>query len=98
MSYNAVKDLEYIDRQISFYLYCIGLNGIDIDSYTIDEIITAARLITIAPIDDVESGKLNLSQDLSYLYLKNQRISLIGNIRRLWHMRQIAIGAIKYDV
>ena len=45
-------------------------------------------------IDDVESGNLNLSQDPSYLYLKNQRISLIGNIRRLWHMRQIAIGAI----
>lgn len=98
MSYNAVKDLEYVDRQISFYLYCIGLNGNSIDSYTIDEIINAARSMTIAPIDDVESGKMNLSQDLLYLYLKNQRISLIGNIRRLWHMRQIAIGATANDV
>lgn len=94
MTYNAAKDLEYINRQISFYLYCVGLNAKDIDNYSIDEIINAARDITIAPIDDVESGKLNLSQDPSYLYLKNQRISLIGNIRRLWHMRQIAIGAI----
>ena len=98
MRYNAIKDLEYIDKQISFYLYCISLDGSNIDLYTIDEIISAARLLTIAPIDDVESGKLNLSQDLSYLYLKNQRISLIGNIRRLWHMRQIAIGAIANDV
>jgi len=94
MSYNAVEDLKYIDRQIGFYLYCIGLNGTDIDMYSIDEIIAAARIITIVPIDDVESGKLNLGQDPSYLYLKNQRISLIGNIRRLWHMRQIAIGSI----
>lgn len=94
MSYNATEDLKYIDRQISFYLYCIGLDGDKVNSYSIDEIIAATRSITIAPIDDVESGKLNLGQDPSYLYLKNQRISLIGNIRRLWHMRQIAIGAI----
>jgi hypothetical protein len=94
MSYNAIEDLKYIDRQISFYLYCIGLDGSNTDVYSIDEIITATRSITLAPIDDVESGKLNLGQDPSYLYLKNQRISLIGNIRRLWHMRQIAIGAI----
>ncbi len=98
MSYNAIEDLAYIDRQIIFYLYCIGFDGAKIDSYNIDEIIAASRSITVAPIDDVESGKLNLGQDLSYLYLKNQRISLIGNIRRLWHMRQIAMGAIKYDV
>jgi hypothetical protein len=98
MSYNALKDLEYINRQISFYLYCIGLDGANIDSYSIDEIVAAARSITVVPIDDVESGKLNLGQDPSYLYLKNQRISLIGNIRRLWHMRQIAIGAITNDV
>jgi hypothetical protein len=94
MSYDAFKDLNYINKQISFYLYCIGLNGSKINEYSIDEIIAAARSITIAPIDDVESGKLNLGQDPSYLYLKNQRISLIGNIRRLWHMRQIAIGSI----
>ena len=94
MSYNAIEDLKYIDRQISFYLYCVGLDGSIAKAYSIDEIITATRSITIAPIDDVESGKLNLGQDPSYLYLKNQRISLIGNIRRLWHMRQIAIGAI----
>ena len=98
MSYNAIEDLAYVDRQIIFYLYCIGFDGAKIDSYNIDEIIAASRSITMAPIDDVESGKLNLGQDLSYLYLKNQRISLIGNIRRLWHMRQMAMGAIKYDV
>lgn len=98
MTYNAIADIKYIDKQIRFYLYCVGLNGADIDVYSIDEIISAARSITMVPIDDVESGKLNLGQDPTYLYLKNQRISLIGNIRRLWHMRQIAIGAIKYDV
>jgi hypothetical protein len=98
MTYSAIDDLAYIDRQIIFYLYCVGFDGAKIDSYNIDEIIAATRSITLAPIDDVESGKLNLGQDLSYLYLKNQRISLIGNIRRLWHMRQIAMGAVKYDV
>ena len=69
MTYNAIDDLAYIDRQIIFYLYCIGFDGAKIDSYNIDEIIAATRSITLAPIDDVESGKLNLGQDLSYLYL-----------------------------
>ena len=98
MSYNAIADLNYINKQISFYLYCAGLDGSKIDNYTIDEIVSSIRSITIAPIDEVESGKLDMSKDLCYLYLKNQRISLIGNIRRLWHMRQLAIGAIKNDV
>ncbi len=98
MTYDPIKDLEYINRQIKFYLYCTGLGNLSVENCSIDEIISAIRLITVAPIDDVESGKLNLGQDLSYLYLKNQRISLIGNIRRLWHMRQLALGAIKNDV
>jgi len=57
MSYNAIEDLKYIDRQISFYLYCVGLDGSIANAYSIDEIITATRSITIAPIDEVDSGK-----------------------------------------
>jgi hypothetical protein len=97
-TYNAEKDLEYINEQLYLYLYIIGLNPKNIDEYSIDQIISSARNISIAPISEVESGSMDLSNDPLYLFLKNQRISLIGNIRRIWYMRQLAIGAIKNAV
>ena len=39
-----------------------------------------------------------LKRDKVSEYLKNQRISLIGNIRRLWFMRQLALGAISREL
>lgn len=97
-TYNAEKDLKYINEQLFLYLYIIGLSPKNIDEYSIDQIINSARNISIAPINEVESGSIDLSNDPLYLFLKNQRISLIGNIRRIWYMRQLAIGAISNAV
>ena len=97
-TYDAKKDLEYINEQLFLYLYIVGLNPRNIDDYSIDEIINSARKVSIAPISEVESGSKDFSNDPLYLFLKNQRISLIGNIRRIWYMRQLAIGAIRNAV
>jgi hypothetical protein len=97
-TYDAKKDLEYINEQLFLYLYIVGLNPKNVEDYSIDEIINSARNISIAPINEVESGSMDLSNDPLYLFLKNQRISLIANIRRIWYMRQLAIGAIKSAV
>ena len=98
MKYDAQKDLDYINHQISSYLFIVGLDGNFIDNYSIDEMINAARKITDVPISDVESGKLDIGNDEVYLFFLSQRISIIGNIRRLWYMRQLALGAIKNAV
>ena len=97
-AYEAKKDLEYINEQLFLYLYIVGLNPKNVEDYSIDEIINSARNISIAPINEVESGSMDLSNDPLYLFLKNQRISLIANIRRIWYMRQLAIGAIRNAV
>lgn len=96
--YDAEKDLNYVNRQLAYYLSIVGLDYQNIDFYTIDIIINRARKLTQAPIDEVESNKLNYHDNDLYLFLKNQRISLIGNIRRIWYMRQLALGAIKNAV
>lgn len=96
--YNAQKDLDYINDQLDYYLYIVGLNPNDINFITIDQIIGKAREMTQAPIDEVESGKYNCANNQLYLFLKNQRIALIANIRRLWYMRQLAIGALENEV
>lgn len=94
MKYNAEKDLEYINDQLSMYMHIVGLNGESIDLYSIDEVINAARSITDVPISEVESGELDLNNDELYLFLLSQRIAIVGNIRRLWYMRQLALAAV----
>lgn len=94
MKYDAEKDLEYINDQLATYIHIIGLNGEYIDWYSIDEIINAARSITDVPISEVESGELDLNNDELYLFLLSQRIAIVGNIRRLWYMRQLALAAV----
>jgi len=96
--YNAQKDLEYINEQLAFYVCCIGLNIDEYDSYSIDQLIDSARIITQVPIKEVESGDLDGRKNQVFLFLKNQRISLIGNIRRIWYMRQLALGAISREL
>lgn len=98
MRYSPIKDLEYIEEQLSMFIFIVGLDGENIDQYSIDEIISKAREITDVPISEVESGQLDLNDNEIYLFLKNQRISLIGNIRRLWYMRQLALGALNNAV
>ena len=96
--YNAQKDLEYINEQLAFYVCYIGLNIDEYDSYSIDQLIDSARIMTQVPIKEVESGDLEGRKNQVFLFLKNQRISLIGNIRRLWYMRQLALGAISREL
>ncbi|GEM_PF-4048396 len=95
MSYNAAKDLEYIEEQLCFYLLVLGLDGSELRGYTIDEIINKARLLTPLPIKEYEEKD---DKDPIYLYILNQRVSLIGNIRRLWYFRQLALGAFTYGI
>jgi hypothetical protein len=96
--YNAQKDLEYINEQLAFYVCFIGLDIDKCDSYSIDQLIDSARGITDIPIKEIESNELDGRKNEVFLLLKNQRISLIGNIRRLWYMRQLALGAINREL
>ena len=66
-TYNALKDLEFINEQLFFYLYLVGLNPDKAESYSIDEIIHCTR-------------------------------SIIGNIRRIWYMKQLAAVAVNNAV
>ncbi len=97
-TYDPVKDLEYINEQLFFYLYLVGLDPHKVESYSIDEIINHTRSMVVAPIEKVESGEYNCSKEPLYWFLKNQRISLIGNIRRIWYMRQLATAAVNNAV
>lgn len=97
-TYDALKDLDFINEQLFFYLYLVGLNPDKAESYSIDEIINCTRSMVVAPIEKVESGEYNCSEDPLYWFLKNQRISLVGNIRRIWYMKQLAAAAVNNAV
>lgn len=105
MSYNAELDLKYIESVLSFQLNIIGLNPDNMDTLTIDEIITKARefnLITndikapsvyVRDRDNSAADKDLYIDEPAIAILRNQRILLISTIRRFWWMRQLALGA-----
>ena len=100
MSYNAQQDLEYIESVLAFQLNIIGLTAEDMDTSSIDEIITKARtfnLITqeITPVqiaDSLEQGTYR--DEPAVAILRSQRNITVSTIRRFWWMRQLALGAV----
>ena len=105
MGYNAEQDLSYINETLAYYFYIIGLDPSNMDSISIDDIITKARsfsLITneIAPPQinvkdnkDIEKVTESYRDEPAVAILRNQRITIVSVIRRLWWMRQLALGA-----
>jgi|LauGreDrversion4_2_1035121.scaffolds.fasta_scaffold47203_3 hypothetical protein len=105
MSYNAELDLKYVESKLTYYIYMIGLNPDNLDTMTIDTLIEKARLFSLITSDTVQhrsyiKDRYADSND-QYLYkdepavafLRNQRISIVANIRRFWYLRQLALGA-----
>jgi hypothetical protein len=106
MSYNAEQDLNYIESVLAFQLNIIGLTAEDMDTLSIDEIITKAREFNLITHDvkahrvyvrdrDDSVGDQDLYKDEPAIaILRNQRTLTISTIRRFWWMRQLALGAI----
>ena len=100
MSYNAQQDLEYIESVLAFQLNIIGLTAEDMDTSSIDEIITKARtfnLITqeITPVQIANSPEQGTYRDEpAVAMLRSQRNITVSTIRRFWWMRQLALGAV----
>lgn len=100
MTYNAEADLEYIEGNIFYLAYSIGLNPTSIEDLTIDDLMAAVKgVVKVSTIKQensnvVDAGVLLYRESPEYLYLRAQKISLIRNIRRFWYLRQLAIGAI----
>jgi hypothetical protein len=106
MSYNVELDLKYVESKLTYFIYMIGLNPDNLDSLTIDVLIEKARLFSLisndsVPYDSNIQGKVEAVNSLSrykdepaIAHLRNQRISVVANIRRFWYLRQLALGAI----
>jgi hypothetical protein len=47
MSYDAQKDLDYIEYNILYFMNIIGMGSQSIDSVTIDELVEAARSVAM---------------------------------------------------
>jgi hypothetical protein len=94
MSYNAEQDLKYIDSNLTFLMYVVGLDGDDLGTVTIDAFIGAVRdMIKVPTLGDSDAiGATSVDPALSCL--KSQKHSLMSNIRRFWYLRTLAIGAI----
>jgi hypothetical protein len=103
MAFNAQENLEYIEKQLAYFMYLVGLNPESLDAITIDELLAAAR--DLSKVDKEISSAFNINKTQMHyyagtsedVYLKNQRIFLILNIRRLWYWRQLAIGALSRE-
>lgn len=103
MAFNAQENLKYIEKQLAYFMYLIGLNPQSLDAITIDELLAAAR--DLSKVDKETSSAFTINDDQMHLYagtpedvyLKNQRIFLILSIRRLWYWRQLAIGALSRE-
>lgn len=100
MAYDAAKDLEYIDQQLAYFLYIVGLTPEQFDGLTIDAFLEKARETAIVPgegeINVLPFGSLGIEmykEDPEFSYILGQRINLISNIRRFWYLRQLALGA-----
>jgi len=94
MAYNAEQDLKYIDSNLTFLMYVVGLDGNDLDSVTIDDFIGAARDMVKVPLQTEGDLAGVQSVDPISSFLKNQKHSLITSIRRFWYLRTLAMGAI----
>ena len=93
MSYNAEQDLKYIDSNLTFLMYVVGLDGDDLGTITIDAFIGAVRdMIKVPTLDDSDLTGVT-SVDPASSCLKAQKHSLMSNIRRFWYLRTLAIGA-----
>lgn len=103
MAFNAQENLKYIEKQLAYFMYLIGLNPESLDTVTIDELLAATRNFSKVDRQNSSAVALNESQSNVFagtpedVYLKNQRIFLILNIRRLWYWRQLAIGALSRE-
>ena len=100
MTYNAEADLEYIEKNIFYFAYSVGLTPTSLDDLTIDDLIAAIKNVVkvsstkLENSNVVDAGVLLYRESPEYLYLRAQKISLIRNIRRFWYLRQLTIGAI----
>lgn len=94
MSYNAEQDLKYIESNLTFFMYVVGLNGDNLSTVTIDELIDAVRNMVKVPLVSDGDAIGVTSVDPALSYLKTQKHSLMSNIRRFWYLRTLAMGAI----
>jgi hypothetical protein len=106
MSYDAQKDLDYIEYNISYFMNIIGMNPENLNSTTIDELVESARTMAIVTSarpsevntftsgDNSQDAVLSYHSEPDYLYLRSQRIHLLSSIRRFWYLRQVALGAL----
>lgn len=81
IGYDAAKDLEYVEYNILYILLVLGLDNLNIDDFTIDELVLSIReQFPISQTNDFTSGASTL---------KSIHIDLVSNLRRLWHARQV---------
>jgi hypothetical protein len=92
------KNIEYLEKQLAYFLYIIGLDPLKIDTLSIDEILQSARLFTQNKVSS--SSSLGYTESYSKLdsgspesiYINYQKLYLITNIRRFWYWLSIAKG------
>jgi hypothetical protein len=102
MPFDAQKNISYIEKQLAYFMFMIGLDPELLDTITIDELLSAAR--DLSKVDKESSSAFVVGQtQMQYYtgapedaYLKHQRLFLILNIRRFWYWRQLAIGALNH--
>jgi hypothetical protein len=86
-TYDASKDLAYIEREIVSIMYVLGMDTSDINSSTFDSIVDALK--GNFPFKRLE-GTSVASNDA----LKEINILVMMNSRRLWHRWQLAKGRV----
>jgi len=108
MAFDAQKNIEYVEKQLAYFMMILGLDPNSLDTVTIDELLDAARDFSkvnrgqISNIYNVVENIGNTPKDIyagspEYVFLKNQRIFLILSIRRFWYWRQLALGALNRE-
>lgn len=89
-TYDAQKDYDYLRLGLLEILYLIGYSESDLDTLTIDEIISGIR--EHYPYVRVDNTKE--SNTASELYLKELYIKMVMKARRLWFRYNLAKAAL----
>lgn len=96
--FNAEKNIHYLEKQLAYFIYILGLDPKKLESLSIDQILEAARAFSRSDISS--AVKLGYTEDYSKLdpgspesvYIESQKIYIILNVRRLWYWIQLAKG------
>lgn len=87
--FDANKDLSRAEEKLAEICFIVGLDGANLDSLTIDEIVEEIRK------NFYYTSPVGIPSHAGLTWLRKTHFHVIGRARRYWWHRQLAKGSLK---